>query len=161
MFLKSLVILFKFSYVFQEAAASESCSALWCVHQLQSYTYCHRVYEKWLVFSCCLLDRNYFIVAVIQRVHETPPKYNGVIFEILGKHHWNFYNRIQHMFVHCVQKFVEIQLKDGILLHVFNYSSKTQVSVTARTHARSQLSPMKQCHYSSIVVTLFVTKNFH
>jgi len=146
---------------FQEAAASESCSALWCVHQLQSYTYCHRVYEKWLVFSCCLLDRNYFIVAVIQRVHETPPKYNGVIFEILGKHHWNFYNRIQHMFVHCVQKFVEIQLKDGILLHVFNYSSKTQVSVTARTHARSQLSPMKQCHYSSIVVTLFVAKNFH
>jgi len=23
-----------------------------------------------------------------------PPKYNGVVFEILGKHHWNFYNRI-------------------------------------------------------------------
>jgi len=23
-----------------------------------------------------------------------PPKYNGVVFEILGRHHWNFYNRI-------------------------------------------------------------------
>jgi len=23
-----------------------------------------------------------------------PPKYNGVVFEILGKHHWNFYNII-------------------------------------------------------------------
>ena len=36
------------------------------------------------------------------------PKYNGVVFEILGKHHWNFYNRIWHIFVHCAQKFVEI-----------------------------------------------------
>jgi len=33
---------------------------------------------------------------------------------------------------------------DRILLHVFNYLFKTQVSVTTRTHARSQLSPMKQ-----------------
>jgi len=49
------------------------------------------------------------------------------------------------MFVHCVQKLVEIKRKDRILLHVFNYSSKTQVSVTTRTHACSQLSPMKQC----------------
>jgi len=23
-----------------------------------------------------------------------PPKYNGVVFEILGRHHWNFDNRI-------------------------------------------------------------------
>ena len=23
-----------------------------------------------------------------------PPKYNGVVFEIFGRHHWNFYNRI-------------------------------------------------------------------
>jgi len=23
-----------------------------------------------------------------------PPKYNGVVFEILGRLHWNFYNRI-------------------------------------------------------------------
>jgi len=23
-----------------------------------------------------------------------PPKYDDVVFEILGKHHWNFYNRI-------------------------------------------------------------------
>jgi len=31
-----------------------------------------------------------------QCVHKktAAPKYNGVIFEILGKHHWNFYNRI-------------------------------------------------------------------
>jgi len=35
-----------------------------------------------------------------------------------------------------VQKFVEILRKYGILLHIFNYSSKTQVSVTTRTHAR-------------------------
>ena len=35
-------------------------------------------------------------IAKLQRVHEKkrPPKYNGVVFEILGKHHWNFYNRI-------------------------------------------------------------------
>jgi len=33
-----------------------------------------------------------------------PPKYNGVVFEILFKHHWNFYNIIWHIFVHCVQK---------------------------------------------------------
>ena len=32
----------------------------------------------------------------IQCVHEKngPPKYNGVVFEILDRHHWNFYNRI-------------------------------------------------------------------
>jgi len=54
---------------------------------------------------------------------------------------------------------VGIQRKDRILLHVFNYSFKTQVSVTTQTHARSQLSPMKQCDYSSIVVTFFLTKN--
>jgi len=23
-----------------------------------------------------------------------PAEYNGVVFEILGKHRWNFYNRI-------------------------------------------------------------------
>jgi len=23
-----------------------------------------------------------------------PPKYNGLVFEVLGKHHWNFCNRI-------------------------------------------------------------------
>jgi len=50
-----------------------------------------------------------------------PPKYNGVVFEILGKQHWNFYNRI-----HCVQKFVEIERKDHTLSHVYNYLSKTQ-----------------------------------
>ena len=33
-----------------------------------------------------------------------PPKYNGVVFKILmGKHQWNFYNWIYHIFVHCVQ----------------------------------------------------------
>jgi len=60
-----------------------------------------------------------------------------------------------------VQKFVKIQRKDRILLHVFNYSFKRQVSVTTWTHARSQLSPMKQCDYTSIVVTFFLTKNFN
>jgi len=44
---------------------------------------------------------------------------------------------------------VKTDHKDNILLHVFNYMSKTQVSVTTWTHARSQLSPMKQCDYSS------------
>jgi len=44
-----------------------------------------------------------------------PPKYNGVVFEILAKHR-HFYNRIWHIFVHCVQKFVEISRKDRILL---------------------------------------------
>jgi len=34
-------------------------------------------------------------------------------------------------------------------------------SVTTRTHARSQLSPMKQYDYSSIVVTFLLTKNFN
>jgi len=29
------------------------------------------------------------------------------------------------MCVHCVQTFVETERKDRILLHVFNYSSKT------------------------------------
>ena len=82
-----------------------------------------------------------------------PPKYNSVVFEILGKHHWNFYNRIWHICVHCVQKFVEIQRKYHILLHVFSNSSKTQVSVTTQTHAHSQLSPMNQCDYSPVVVT--------
>jgi len=60
-----------------------------------------------------------------------------------------------------VQKFVKIQRKDRILLHVFNYSSKTQVSVTTQTHARLQLSAVKQCDYSSIVVTFFLPKNFN
>jgi len=32
-----------------------------------------------------------------------------------------------------------------VFYYVFNYSFKTQVSVTTRTHARSQLSPVKQC----------------
>ena len=32
---------------------------------------------------------------VLQRVHKKGlPKYNGVVFEIFGKHHWNFYNII-------------------------------------------------------------------
>jgi len=35
-----------------------------------------------------------------------------------------------------------------------------QLSVTTRTHAHSQLSPMKQCDYSSIVVTFFLMNNF-
>jgi len=56
---------------------------------------------------------------------------------------------------------VKIQRKDRILLHVFNYSSKTQVSVTTQTHARLQLSAVKQCDYSSIVVTFFLPKNFN
>jgi len=55
-----------------------------------------------------------------------------------------------------VQKFVEIPHRDRILLHVFTYSFITQVSVTARTHARSQLSPLKQSDYSSIVITFFI-----
>jgi len=56
---------------------------------------------------------------------------------------------------------VEISRIDRILLRVFNYLFKTQASVTTRTQARSQLSPMKQCDYSSIVVTFFLTKNFN
>jgi len=33
--------------------------------------------------------------------------------------------------------------------------------VTTRTNARSQLAPIKQCGYSSIVVTFFLTKNYN
>ena len=47
-----------------------------------------------------------------------------------------------------------------LVLHVFNCSSKTQVSVIIWTHARSQLFPMKQYDHLSIVVTFFLTKNF-
>jgi len=32
-----------------------------------------------------------------------------------------------------------------VFYYVFNYSFKTQVSVTTWTHAHSQLSPIKQC----------------
>jgi len=46
-----------------------------------------------------------------------------------------------------------------VFYYVFNYSSKTLVSATRRTHARSQLSLMKQCDYSLIVVAFFLTKN--
>jgi len=56
---------------------------------------------------------------------------------------------------------VENQRKDRILLHDFSYSSRNTSTVTTRTHAGSQLSPMKQCDYSSIVVTFFLTKNFN
>jgi len=43
-----------------------------------------------------------------------------------------------------------------MVLHVFNYTSKTQVSVTTQT-TRSQLPPpMKQCDHSSIVITFFL-----
>jgi len=56
---------------------------------------------------------------------------------------------------------VKILRKDRILLHVFNYLFKIQVSETTRTHARSQLSVTKQCGHSSIVVTFFLTKNFN
>jgi len=40
---------------------------------------------------------NLAYLPILQRVHEKkapPPKYNGLVFEILGKHHGNFYNRI-------------------------------------------------------------------
>jgi len=46
---------------------------------------------------------------------------------------------------------VKIQRKDHILLQFFYNSSKTQVSLTTQTHARSQLSSMTQCDYSSIM----------
>jgi len=53
--------------------------------------------------------------------------------------------------VQCVQTFVEIYRKDRILLHVFNFIASFRDN--PRTRARSQLSPVKQCDYSSIVVT--------
>jgi len=34
-------------HVVQDATTSESCQTLWHLHQLQSHTYCHGVYEKW------------------------------------------------------------------------------------------------------------------
>jgi len=49
-----------------------------------------------------------------------------------------------------------------VFYYVFSITrSKTQVSVTTQTHARSQLSPMKQCDYLSIALTFFLTKNFN
>jgi len=44
---------------------------------------------------------------------------------------------------------------------MFSITRPKQVSMTTRTHVRLQLSPMKQCDYSSIVVTFFLTKNFN
>ena len=38
------------------------------------------------------IDRICLIYSVSTK--KRPPKYNGVIFEILGKHHWNFYDGI-------------------------------------------------------------------
>jgi len=83
-------------------------------------------------------------MCIIQRVHKTPP------LSIMVKS----MKFLQQNLVHCVQKFVEIWL------HVFKITRpkhKTQVSVTTQTHGRSQLSPMKQCDYSAIVVTFFLT----
>jgi len=36
------------------------------------------------------------VLTTVQSVHKktAPPKYNDVVFAILGKHHWNFYSRI-------------------------------------------------------------------
>jgi len=42
-----------------------------------------------------------------------------------------------------------------VYYYMFSITCPKQVSVTTWTHARSQLSPMKQRDYSSIVVTFF------
>jgi len=48
-----------------------------------------------------------------------------------------------HLYIVC-KKSWKFNVK-MIFYYIFNYLSKTQVSVTTRTHARSQLPPMKQC----------------
>jgi len=44
--------------------------------------------------------------------------------------------------------------------YAFNYLSKTQVSMITRTHAHSQLTPKKQCDYSSTVKTCNKIRSF-
>ena len=91
---------------------------------------------------------------------KSAPKHNGVVFEILGN--------INDISTTECSTYLYIAYKNSwkfnvkiIIYYVFNYASKTPVFVTTRTHARSQLSPMKQCDHSSIVVTFFLTKNFN
>jgi len=91
---------------------------------------------------------------------KTPPKYNGVVLEIRGKHHWNFTTEFGTYLKTASKNSWKFNVKIAFY-YAFNYSSKTQVSVTTRTHARSLLSPMKQCDYSSIVITFFLMKNFN
>jgi len=83
---------------------------------------CHRLSRKCLLFLFIFEPQNLPIFVSQDwhpRLHKAfcyyslstkkqPRKYNSAVFKILGKPHWNFYNRIKHIFVHCVQKFVEI-----------------------------------------------------
>jgi len=87
------------------------------------------------------------------------PKYNGVVFEILGKH--QIFTTEFSTYLYTVWKNSWKFNVKTVFYYVFNYLSKTQVSVTTRTRARSQLSPMKQCDYSAIVLTFFLTMNFN
>jgi len=97
-----------------------------------------------------------FWLSNIQRVDEKtapPPKYNGVVFEICTT------SFSMYLYIVCKNLWkcnVEI-----IFYYMFSITRSKQVSVTTRTHACSQLSPVKQCDYLSIVVTFFLTKNFN
>jgi len=38
------------------------------------------------------ISKSYNVQCVHEKMHT--PKYNGIVFKILGKHQWNFYNWI-------------------------------------------------------------------
>jgi len=40
------------------------------------------------------LSKGFLVYNAVIHEKTAPPKYNGVVFEIPGKHHWKFYNRI-------------------------------------------------------------------
>ena len=113
------------------------------------------------VFFRSLMRLSMPYITYIQRVHEKmPPKYNGLVFEILGNIIEIFTTEFStHLYTVCKNSW-KFNVK-VVFYYVFNYSSKTQVSVTTWTHVRSQLSPLKQCDHSSIVITFFLTKNFN
>jgi len=56
--------------------------------------YCTDVAHRRSTKLCTMFGRLLSWYAIYRVSRKRPPKYNGVVFEILGKHDWNFYNRI-------------------------------------------------------------------
>jgi len=90
-------------------------------------------------------------VPVRTQVHKKgPPKYNGIVFRILGKHQWNLASEFS-TYLYIVSKNTwKFNVK---IMFYYMFSITRQKHKFLRQHGlRSQLFPMKQCDHSLVVI---------
>jgi len=90
-----------------------------------------------------------------------PPKYNVVQYSKYLANITEIFTTEFSTYLYIVCKNLWKFNVEITFYYIFSITRSKQVTMTTHTHARSQLSPMKQCDYSSIVVTFFLTKNFN